>query len=269
MFEATLNDSSIFKKIMEALKEIVKEGNFECSENGITFQGVDSSFVALVQLTLRKQGFAEYRIDDNMNLGINIENILKLLKCAGGKDSLTLTAQEDSDLLSLQFTAPERTSKFDLKLMDIDQEALTVPNITYETVCSLPSAEFQRIVRDLGSLGDTLSLRVSKEGITFAVEGTTGSGSITLNAGEGSDAKDTVKIKTEDEYEQKFTVRYLTQFAKAASLSPNVALKLSSEQPLAVEYRMTNPNEDDDSKPTILGVLRFFLAPKSSDEADE
>lgn len=254
-------------QIFESLHEIVKEGNFECTENGITFQGVDSSFVALVQLTLRKQGFEQFRCDESLNLGISIQNSLKFLKCGGAKDSLTLSSQEDSDLLSFIFEGPDRISKFEQKLMDIDSESLSIPSITYNNVCAMPSSEFQRIVRDLSTIGDTVQVTLNSEGVTFAVEGTNGSGSISLSANQDGE-KEAVKIKAEEEFVQKFTLRYLNNFAKAASLSSHVSLKLAADQPLAVEYRMTIPTGEDDQH-IVLGVLRFFLAPKSEDQEAE
>ena len=57
-------------------------------------------------------------------------------------------------------TAQERLSEFDLKLMDIDSEHLGIPEAEYDATVKLPSGEFQRIVKDLASIGDTGAWRV-------------------------------------------------------------------------------------------------------------
>lgn len=49
----------------------------------------------------------------------------------------------------------ERLSEFDLKLMDIDSEHLGIPEAEYDATVKLPASEFQRIVKDLSSIGDT------------------------------------------------------------------------------------------------------------------
>ena len=49
----------------------------------------------------------------------------------------------------------ERISDFELKLMDIDSEHLGIPETEHSAVVKMPSAEFQRICRDLASIGDT------------------------------------------------------------------------------------------------------------------
>jgi proliferating cell nuclear antigen len=49
----------------------------------------------------------------------------------------------------------ERVSDFELKLMDIDSEHLGIPDTDYAATVNLPAAEYQRICRDLSSIGDT------------------------------------------------------------------------------------------------------------------
>ena len=50
----------------------------------------------------------------------------------------------------------ERISDFELKLMDIDSEQLGIPDTDYAATVKMPSAEFQRICKDLSSIGDTV-----------------------------------------------------------------------------------------------------------------
>jgi len=59
--------------------------------------------------------------------------------------------------LALCFAAPEqdKISDFELKLMDIDSEHLGIPDTEYSAVVKMPAAEFQRIMRDLSTIGDT------------------------------------------------------------------------------------------------------------------
>ena len=39
--------------------------------------------------------------------------------------------------------------------MDIDSEHLGIPEAEYDATVKLPAGEFQRIVKDLSSIGDT------------------------------------------------------------------------------------------------------------------
>ncbi len=120
----------------------------------------------------------------------------------------------------------------------------------------LPSAEFQRIVRDLGVLGDTCVISVSKEGVKFSVKGDLGTGNITRKqstAGEKPEEHTTIEM--EEATELTFALRYLNFFTKATPLSPTVSLHMSKDVPLMVEYKVES-----------LGHMRFYLAPKIEEE---
>lgn len=61
MFEAKLADGSLLKKILEAIKDLVNEATWECSDAGVSLQAMDSSHVSLVSLLLRCDAFETYR----------------------------------------------------------------------------------------------------------------------------------------------------------------------------------------------------------------
>jgi proliferating cell nuclear antigen len=262
MFECTLEQGALLKSIISAIADLVSDGNFQCDANHINFQGMDSSHVSLVALSLRKEGFAEYRCDRDVTLGINFSSLAKMLKCMGSQDKLSIRADDDGDSALFIFENPkeDRISNFDLKLMDIDQEQLGIPDTEYKCVVRMPSSEFQKICRDLGAIGDTVVISATKEGIKFSVTGDIGSGDMTLrsNTDDGcadEDADDRVLIALEEPVTQTFALRYLNSFAKGASLSKTVTLSLSPEVPLVVEYAI-----DD------LGDLKYYLAPKIDDD---
>lgn len=73
MFEARLVSSSSFRKVLDAIKDLLKEASFDCSESGIQLQAMDDAHVSLVYLTLRSDGFDKYRCDRNLTMGMNIE----------------------------------------------------------------------------------------------------------------------------------------------------------------------------------------------------
>ena len=77
MFEARLVQGFLLKKVMEAVKDLLKEGSFDCSDSGIQLQAMDNSHVSLVSLNLRSDGFDKYRCDRNLMLGMSIERFVK------------------------------------------------------------------------------------------------------------------------------------------------------------------------------------------------
>jgi len=111
MFEARLQQGLLLKKIIEAIKDLVSDANWDCNENSIQLQAMDNSHVALVYLKLEQAGFDPYRCDRNLSLGINIATLSKILKAAGNDDIITLKAMDegDADTLSLIFESQGNT----------------------------------------------------------------------------------------------------------------------------------------------------------------
>ncbi len=118
---------------------------------------MDNSHVALVSMMLKSESFSPFRCDRNIALGINLTSLTKVLRAAQNEDILTLKAEDSPDVVNLVFEDPktDRFSEYDIKLMDIDQEHLGIPDTEYAATVSLPSAEFQRICRDLNQLSES------------------------------------------------------------------------------------------------------------------
>jgi proliferating cell nuclear antigen len=260
MLEARLTEGAVLKKIMDALKDLVEQANFDCSPTGISLQAMDSSHVSLVSLMLQDEGFDHFRCDRNISLGINMTSMGKILKCAGSDDVVTLKAKDQADQLEFMFESPKQTriSHFSLKLMNIDSEHLGIPDTEYKCIVKMPSAEFKHICNELNIIGDTIKISASKDGVRFGVSGDIGNGNIICKqeaAVDEEEGESSVAIKLEEKVSLTFALRYLNTFAKASSLSSHVILKLSPDVPLVVEYPIKK-----------LGYLRFYLAPKIEEE---
>jgi len=189
-----------------------------------------------------------------MSLGVNTANLAKLLKCSGNEDVVSLKAEEEGDSLSMTFESPsqDRISEFALKLMDIESEHLGIPDTDYKCNVKMPSGEFQRIIRDLAVLGDTITIGVTKEGICFSASGDLGTGKIMLKNQTATDKEeDAVVIQMEEPVELNFALRYLTLFTKATPLGSVVTLCMSPDIPIVVEYAIDT-----------VGYVRYYLAPK-------
>jgi proliferating cell nuclear antigen len=131
--------------------------NFDCNDSGVALQAMDNSHVALVSMMLKAEMFSPFRCDRNIALGINLTSLTKVLRAAQNEDILTLKAEDAPDVVNLVFESSEsdRLSEYDIKLMDIDQEHLGIPDTEYAATIEMPSAEFQRICRDLIAMSES------------------------------------------------------------------------------------------------------------------
>merc|ERR1711862_422320 len=212
--------------------------NFDCSEKGVQVQSMDSSHVALVSLLLRESAFQDFKCDRPTSLGMNVDSLGKILKMCGPNDSLKGRWQNDADTVSFQCESgdDDRISDFDLKLMQIESEHMEIPEQHYKVVARLPSAEFQKVCRDLKEFGETMQMKASKEGIKFSVQGDVGSGNVMLKPREAEKAEDKVTLTVHEPVVATFALRYLVTFAKAAPLCGTVELGLAPDAPLLVKY---------------------------------
>merc|ERR1712129_238309 len=99
-------------------------------------------------------------------------------------------------------------------------------------IAKLPSAEFQKICRDLKEFGETVQVKASKEGITFSVQGDVGAGNVMLKPREADKPEEKVTLTVHEPVTATFALRYLVNFAKAAPLSGAVELGLGPDAPL-------------------------------------
>jgi len=250
------------RRFFDSIKDMVTDVNLECNDGGIQLQAMDSSHVSLVSLELKDSCFEHYRCDRNRTLGLNMGSVAKVFKLCGNDDAVILRHEDDGDTVTFVFESAgeDRVSDFDLKLMQIDQEHLGVPDADFQATVELPSSEMRRICNDMAQFSDSVVIDTSKDGIKFSTKGEIGGGSIVLKPKSSSDKGESVSITATSSVSLTFALRYLNYFTKATSLSPWVRLQLSAGQPLEVMFTIM----DDESK----GSLKFYLAPKMDDEGD-
>ncbi|KAI9668965.1 MAG: proliferating cell nuclear antigen [Trizodia sp. TS-e1964] len=219
---------------------------------------MDNSHVALVSMMLKAESFSPFRCDRNIAIGVNLTSLTKVLRCAQGEDILTLKAEDAPDTLNLVFESSDndRISEYDIKLMDIDQEHLGIPETEYAATITMPSSEFSRICKDLLALSESVAIEATKDGIKFACQGDIGNGSVTLRSHANVEKPDlNIEIDLSEPVALTFSLKYLANFCKASGLSSTVKLCLSNEVPLLVEYALAGSS-----------YLRFYLAPKIGED---
>ncbi|CAH2060133.1 unnamed protein product [Thlaspi arvense] len=154
--------------------------------------------------------------------------------------------------------AQDKIADFEMKLMDIDSEHLGIPDAEYHSIVRMPSGEFSRICKDLSTIGDTVVISVTKEGVKFSTAGDIGTANIVLRQNTTVDKpEDAIVIEMNEPVSLSFALRYMNSFTKATPLSETVTISLSSELPVVVEYKVAE-----------MGYIRYYLAPKIEEEED-
>ena len=242
--EATLR-AGVLKSLLECTKDLWSTANFVFSENGLQLRAMDSSHVALVSLTLSPSAFSSFCCPQKTTLGIQFDALSIVLKSFASEDQINLEFALNSDHVTIR-RGDDR--QWELKLLDIEEDEISIPNQTYDKSAKLCSAELHKCLRDLKDLnGETIVISLDESGACFSVEGQLGKGTAAITRGISIEGNVNVKCS--------YCMRYLAAFAKGSSLCPTISLRLGRDTPICVAYDL----EDK-------GSLEFYLAPRLEED---
>ena len=137
--------SSAFRVLIEALKEILTDTNLEFDNENIKVIAMDPSHTVLVHLKLNNDKFEEYYCPNKLLLGINTINLFKLVKALQNNDILTLFVEKNNtNQLGIRMENGEanQITQYKMNLMDLNQEDINIPPIQFDSVITLPSSNF-------------------------------------------------------------------------------------------------------------------------------
>jgi proliferating cell nuclear antigen len=253
MFEARLTNAGLLKKILESVKDLQTDANLVCTEDGILLQAMDAAHVSLITFTLLTDAFSLYTCTDTITLGVNTVVFARILKCADNTDSVLLRTVDDGKLhITFESQSGQRTSEFQMNLMEIDGEHISIPDTEYTCSVKMPSGDFTRIVRDLQAFGETTTVAVEGETVRFTATGEAGTASIIVKADKTAKAEtEWTEIECGEPTAMNFALRYLSSFTKGQGIADQVTLFMTAGMPIYVTYDMGD-----------LGSVGYYLAPK-------
>ena len=238
-----------FKAVFEVLKDILNDVNIYFKKDGIQVITLDTARSALVDMFLHAENFEEYVCDDEVIAGVNIANTFKLLKTITNNDVITMsiTSKEFIDI-SIQNEGKRSVTKFQLKLLDINEDQIELPDVDISVVTTMPSIDFQRMCRDMNNVASDVN--ISRKGKQFTVKC------------EGDFAYQETIIECNDdtckdglELSGMYSLKYLNIFTKATGMCSTVQILQEQENRfLVLKYNVAN-----------LGELKFYLATKTDD----
>jgi proliferating cell nuclear antigen len=239
--------ASAVKSTFEVLKDILNDVNIYFRPQGMYIVTLDTARTSLIDMFLAADNFEEYSCDqEEIIAGINISNTFKLLKTITNNDVLTIEINS-KEYMDIEITseAKKTSTKFQLKLLDINESRIEVPDVNMTSVTILPSADFQRLCRDMSNIGTEIEItRVGKE-LRLRCEGDFANQETAIECPEES-----------PEITGLYSLRYLNIFTKATSMCSSVQImQEEGNRFLILKYNVAN-----------LGDLKFYLATKVSED---
>jgi proliferating cell nuclear antigen len=242
--------ASNLRILFEVLKDVLlTDINIVFTDDGIKIVELDGSKVCLIHLFLEKDAFEYYYCSKKTILGVNSNNFYKIIKTANNSDTISLFVPEnDQNSLYVRMENSEKKSIFTsvMSLLDVDFSVQEIPDVEFESIIVLPSNEFQKICKDLNSLGNGNKVEIKSAGkqIIFCYKGDFSEQKIVLG-----ESDNTIFDKNTDDIVQGlFNLKFLLLFTKATNLCKTVNIYLKNDFPLILEYSVGS-----------LGSLKFIL----------
>lgn len=239
-----------FRTLMTALKDILLETNITFQPDGIRIINMDKSHTILAHLFLAAPNFEFYECKkDKIIIGVNMFHLFKLINSIDNDDTLTIYI-ENADYaegivshLALKFENGEikqcKTQK--LRLIEPDPEELEYPDVKFSSIINLPSADFQKIIRDMSCISDKIEIKSVGNELIFKCSGQFASAEIHRAESDGS-MEFALKPDSSKVIQGEFSLKTWVILLRT-NLCSQIEVYLENDLPLVVKYNVASLGE--------------------------
>ena len=254
-FTLKLENSKIIKVIIETLSSIIDETEFYITPKEFSISAMDPSHICLLKLELSKGDFDEYKCETECKIGLNLDDLDKILKRCGPNDTIILEYAEKDQKLKIKMQADgSRVRTFSLTLLDINLEEIPMENLMkteFPTHWKMDANILIEALKDAEIYSEILNMKaVEGEGLVFNSTGQIGEMEYEL----GID--DLVDAEFEETNTGAYSLTFLKSILKISNITETLEISLRTDHPIKLVFNLIEG-----------GILNYFLAPRVQ-EAD-
>jgi len=255
-FTLKMDNSRILKGIIETLASVIDETEFRVSPKEFIITAMDPSRICLLKLTIKKEHFDDYKCDKDFKIGLNLDDLDKILKRASQNDTVAITFNESNQKIKLKMQREgSRTRTFSLALLDIDAEEVPMDNllaIEYPSKWVMDPDFLIEAIKDAEIYSEILNMYAAEsQGLEFSSSGQIGEMRYELELDELFEAE------IEEVSKGAYSLTFLKAILKIASITEKLEVSLKSDHPIKMIFDLLEG-----------GVLQYFLAPRVDPEDD-
>jgi proliferating cell nuclear antigen len=164
--------------------------------------------------------------------------------------------KSDTTKLGIEILNGEKqmVTRFHLNLIELDVHPIEIPPVQFSSIITMPSTDFQKIVRDMHTLGEIVEIQSASAELVFRCKGDYAEQETIFSIG----ANGLAQAKTASDIVQgNFFLKHLVLFTKCTSLCSDISLYLKNDYPIIVEYNVAG-----------LGEIKLALAPALTKPAE-
>ena len=244
-----MGDARLGRSIVEAVVTLVSEANLVATPQGARLRAMDPSRVAMVDLDLPASVFEDYKCDSASFIGLNLEELLKVMRrgAPGDKLEVMLDEKETAGRLRVRFKG-KAIRTFNLPLLDIGREELPTPRIPFNVSAIILAEAFRDSIKDAEVVSDSIKLEADEALVVLSARGDRGEVEARLSREGGSLLSLEVK---EGKAAAVYSLSYLADMMKASAASDTITLEFASNMPLSLTFDLAGG-----------GRLKYLLAPR-------
>jgi proliferating cell nuclear antigen len=248
MFKLVLNDADVLKKSIPIIAEIIDEGVFKITQNGLSLLSPDRTMVAVVDFSIPSSAFDEFTVEGAEEVGVNLASLVDVIKRIKSTDKVIIQSGKENRL-SINLEGNGRR-KFRLSLLDIKTEKPPIDQLKFSARVELKSEVLEDAIADADIVADSVVMQTSPDLFRMLTKGDTSSTELELKKGE----EGLVNMESGASLTARYPLEYLKKMIKAAKLSENVLLEFGTDYPMRLGFVDTDKVS-----------LKFILAPRVED----
>lgn len=219
-----LENPLLFSKVVEIISELVTEVRIKINADGLNITAMDPANVSMVHFVLPKSSFSIFETDSEV-LGVNLDNLKRILKRCGSGSALILEKKEN--LLNIQIQDKIKRN-FNLALIEVESEEKELPKLEFGSFVELDSSDFIDSIDDCVVVADACTFSIKDEKFIIEAKG--------LNSAMSEFSSDEARIAAEN-CKSRYSLEYLQKFSKAAKLTEKTILRFAEDHPLRMDIK--------------------------------
>ena len=258
-FTLKLENSRILKGIVETLASIIDETEFRVTPKEFTISAMDPSRICLLKLSIKKDNFDDYKCSKESKVGLNLDDLDKILKRCAANDSVEIDFNEKDQKIKIkmQREGTSRTRTFSLALLDIDIEEIPMENllnIEYSSKWVIDPEFLVEAIKDAEIYSEILNMKsIENQGLVFSSTGQIGEMNYELEQNE------LIETEITGTSSGAYSLTFLKAILKISSITEKLEISLKTDHPLKMMFNLLEGGE-----------LFYFLAPRVEEaEFDE
>jgi len=260
------NKIDIFVAIFQLLKICSGSVKLDFSPEQLYIQGMDKSHVCLFHIQIHSSWFSSYQYSDSDSESNETQNIMvdttsfhTILSRAQENNTLVIIYDPNNeDVMDIELlVTPNDTNNsnnkgeynryFQISLIDLEQTALSIPEIEYDAEFSMSSKQLHDLTGQLILFGDVLNILCNEEGIDLNTSGEHGKMKVSIPM----DDLNEFSICEGEQLDLSYSLTYIHKMCLTTKLSKSVEIGIREDYPIRIKYDL-----GDES------YVVFFVAPK-------